>query len=441
MNAPTAIVVGAGAAGLSAAHRLSRCGHQVLVLESSDVVGGRCRTVERDGFRFDLGAGALPDTYDAVVRLAADLGMLEEFEPRGAVIGTLAGGAVHRIDRRRPWTFLQAEHLAWRDKTSLWKLGVDLARAYRSIDDGDLSSAAAFDVETVAEWVRRRRLPDGARDLFIFPLCRALFLVEPEQTSVVDLFGALKSLLVAGYLLTHPEGVGAVLERAAAGLDVRLGASVTSVRRTGGGVEVSWTDETGDNDRVVDGCVVAVPASVVPGIVRDLDPASRDYLSALDHSTSFVVHYAIERPDESASMVLIPRCVEPAVPVVAFGHNLGPTRAPDGYDVVTAFAMTEWSRRHWDDDDEIVADALAAKIDRIMPTLGVGGAELRRVTRWNPALVASRPGVYRDLVRTRLARQRGDRLQLAGDYFARSSVNAAVRAGELAVERLSCSGP
>ncbi len=49
------VVVGAGPAGLTAALRLRQAGRAATVLEASDSVGGISRTVERDGWRFDLG--------------------------------------------------------------------------------------------------------------------------------------------------------------------------------------------------------------------------------------------------------------------------------------------------------------------------------------------------------------------------------------------------
>ncbi|MCA1617662.1 MAG: FAD-dependent oxidoreductase, partial [Acidobacteria bacterium] len=49
------MVIGAGPAGLTAAYKLSQAGVHCTVLEADDVVGGISRTVERDGWRFDIG--------------------------------------------------------------------------------------------------------------------------------------------------------------------------------------------------------------------------------------------------------------------------------------------------------------------------------------------------------------------------------------------------
>ncbi|MFI1194509.1 NAD(P)/FAD-dependent oxidoreductase [Micromonospora sp. NPDC020750] len=52
---PGTVVIGAGPAGLTAAYELLRHGEPVRVYEADDVVGGISRTVERDGWRFDIG--------------------------------------------------------------------------------------------------------------------------------------------------------------------------------------------------------------------------------------------------------------------------------------------------------------------------------------------------------------------------------------------------
>jgi protoporphyrinogen oxidase len=55
-SSPRVVVIGAGPAGLTAAYKLTKADvTDVVVVEADDVVGGISRTVERDGWRFDIG--------------------------------------------------------------------------------------------------------------------------------------------------------------------------------------------------------------------------------------------------------------------------------------------------------------------------------------------------------------------------------------------------
>lgn len=433
-------VVGAGAAGVSAAFWLKRAGAEVTVFESGDRVGGRVRTVERDGFRFDTGAAVMPSTYVDVLRLVDALGIRDEIQLRGAVIGALRDGVVHRIDRRRPWTALSARNIPTRDKLSLWRLGLDIAKAWSSLSYRDLGTAARFDTETMHDYCTQH-YPESVRDNLLEPMTRALLLVEPEQTSVVDLFAACRSILVAGHTLTHPDGLGFFLQRAAEGLDVRLNTHADDLTDTGDGVELRVCDDEGTRRERFDAAVLALPADPALNAYPGFDPAQRKYLENLAYSTSVVVTLGVARapggatPDPS-SMVLIPRDIEPDLPVIGLGHNLAPGRAPDGAGVLNCFWMTDWSTAHFGDSDESVVAHTVATVNRLLP----GWAEDVRasvVTRWRHALVASEVGTYAGLVDFNDHTDTRARIALAGDYHAQCSVNASVAAGARAAEQLS----
>ena len=68
-----AVVVGAGFAGLTAARELTRQGHDVLVFEGRDRVGGRSFTGSVAGLPADMGGTFVGPTQDAVLALAAEL--------------------------------------------------------------------------------------------------------------------------------------------------------------------------------------------------------------------------------------------------------------------------------------------------------------------------------------------------------------------------------
>jgi protoporphyrinogen oxidase len=73
------VVIGAGPAGLTAAFEIVKRGGAVTVLEASDVVGGISQTVERDGWRFDIGGHRFFTKVDEVEALWHEILPDEDF--------------------------------------------------------------------------------------------------------------------------------------------------------------------------------------------------------------------------------------------------------------------------------------------------------------------------------------------------------------------------
>jgi protoporphyrinogen oxidase len=73
------VVIGAGPAGLTAAYALTKRGAPVTVLEADTVVGGISRTVERDGWRFDIGGHRFFTKVPVVEQLWHEILPDEEF--------------------------------------------------------------------------------------------------------------------------------------------------------------------------------------------------------------------------------------------------------------------------------------------------------------------------------------------------------------------------
>src|SRR6476620_8601141 len=71
------VVIGAGIAGLVAAHELKRQGHDVIVLEAQNRVGGRVMTC-RDfapGLYAEFGAMRIPRSHDLTLKYCAQFGL------------------------------------------------------------------------------------------------------------------------------------------------------------------------------------------------------------------------------------------------------------------------------------------------------------------------------------------------------------------------------
>lgn len=78
------IVIGGGMAGLAVSARLAKKGHKVKLFEASGKLGGKCQTLEIDGFSFDVGPSllTLPAVYrDLFIKTGKRLEHLLELKP------------------------------------------------------------------------------------------------------------------------------------------------------------------------------------------------------------------------------------------------------------------------------------------------------------------------------------------------------------------------
>ncbi len=71
---PDVVVIGAGLSGLTTAHRLTRAGAEVVVLEASDRVGGRVWTRQSGGRPWEAGGEAIDATNSSLRGLADEVG-------------------------------------------------------------------------------------------------------------------------------------------------------------------------------------------------------------------------------------------------------------------------------------------------------------------------------------------------------------------------------
>ena len=82
---PSSVVIGAGLAGLTAAHRLRQAGVDVTVLERSPRPGGRVQTERHGAYLVDTGPDALTASYARYLNLVRELGLGDRIvSPSGA---------------------------------------------------------------------------------------------------------------------------------------------------------------------------------------------------------------------------------------------------------------------------------------------------------------------------------------------------------------------
>ncbi|MEW1954483.1 NAD(P)/FAD-dependent oxidoreductase [Terrabacter sp. NPDC080008] len=228
------VVVGAGLAGLRCAARLTELGHEVVVLEEGDSVGGRVRTDVVDGFRCDRGFQVLGPAYPAVRRWV-DVAALD-LKPFGAgvLVRRPEGLRVVADPVREPALLgrtLRSGYLAPRELAALarWAARV-LVDPKGVMRQADSTLAESFDAAGVTGRLRREVLE---------PFLAGVLVDSHGRTSA-----NFTKLLVRMFALGRPAvpatGMQALPEQLAAPLGdrVRLGSRVEAVTPSPGGVDV-----------------------------------------------------------------------------------------------------------------------------------------------------------------------------------------------------------
>ncbi|WP_369195299.1 protoporphyrinogen oxidase [Streptomyces djakartensis] len=305
------VVVGAGIAGLAAAHRLLQRGARVTVLEASGRVGGKLLPGEVAGARVDLGAESMLARRPEAVELAREVGLTDHLQPPATATASLwTRGALRPMPKG---------HVMGVPGTAAALSGVlsdeGLARIAR---DAELPRTEVGEDVAVGEYVAAR-LGREVVDRLVEPLLGGVYAGDAYRISLRSAVPQLFQVARSHTSLT--EGVREIQQRAAAarqtgpvftGLRGGVGtlplAVAESVRARGGeiltGTPVTRLHRTPEGDWEVvsvertwraDAVIVAVPAPAAARLLREESPAAAAELDAVEYASMALVTLAYRR--------------------------------------------------------------------------------------------------------------------------------------------------
>ncbi|MEW2047013.1 NAD(P)/FAD-dependent oxidoreductase [Streptomyces sp. NPDC005476] len=353
------VVVGAGVAGLSAAHRLASAGVTTAVLEAAPWVGGRMSTEKVDGFRLDRIGQLLSTAYpeldrtpglDALVLRPFAPGVLLHSDGRHHRAGAQAGagsarGALHAVralaSAPRPGA-LPRPRAGGSPSTQVRTAAPPRSRAGAplgsAVDQARLGAALTRLAATPADRLMRRPelpaaqalaargLPARTIDGFLRPLLAAL-LCDPDLTTSSRCADLALRAFAAGRL-SLPEGGADVLPDLLARTlppgTVHTGVRVTSVSTT----SVTTAEHGEFRCRAV---LVATDArtaaQLLPGLrVPDFHPVT-------------VLHHTTDEPPATGASLLLDADRGGPVAHTAVVSRVDPSRAPGGRALISSTVL------------------------------------------------------------------------------------------------------
>jgi oxygen-dependent protoporphyrinogen oxidase len=430
-------VIGAGPAGLSAAHTLSRAGASTTVFEARAAVGGRTWTEEVEGFRVDAATQLFGSMYTHFFRL------LREAGGEGVAVGSpgrdalLRRGRVHEVVYGNVASMLSSGAVPLATKLRLGTTYLPfLTRHGHQLDLHALERAAeaGLDREPIAAWGRREMGEDFVEYL-AYPLLATGYGVTPEETGAAFYHMlAHHGTSVRVYALRG--GASAFCEFLAGRLredggEVRLSTPVERVEERGEGVDLSGTGWSEGFDAVV----VATPAPVARRLLSG--SSLTGWLEGVRMRPTLTLALLLDRPLGVRWFGLsFPRSEARTAAVVCAEENKGPGLVPPGKGLLVVFPSPAAGVELAEAEPRRVLETLLPDVARALP--GVDRRVTRaRTYRWPEGWTLFPPGHAAWLagLRRALSEDPG-RVALAGDYLHVPSVEGAVMSGVRAAERV-----
>ena len=408
------VIVGAGLSGLRCASLLSEGGHEVMVLEASDGIGGRARTDEVEGFRLDRGFQVLLTSYpEARDAFDYDRLGLGSFEP-GALIRNGEGFAPLTDPIRRPTAVLSAATspvATLLDKFRLARLRFDLAGK-------DPSRIAGEEQVPAGLYLERLGFSRNVVENFFRPFFGGV-LIDPDLKTTSALFQLYFGYFATGDAALPAGGMGALASQIAEGLPedaIRLGVEVARVEAGRVVLTDGATIEAG-------AIVVATDETTASALLGDDAPAEGPVTTCLYFDAP-----AGDIDDRMGRTLLLAGASGGPINEVAFPSSVADGYAPPGRTLISASAVGDDARR--DDLIEAATDQLAGwfgrstvegwrhiasyTVENALPEFPPG----RFAPESRPARIE--PGVFR-----------------CGDYMESPSIQGALLSGRRAAEAVA----
>ena len=318
------VVIGAGLSGLAAARQIQQSGLSVVVLESSDAVGGRVRTDNVDGFLLDRGFQVLLTAYpELATQVDMDALDLQAFDP-GALVwmqsknGGPGKGHVVSDPFRKPstlfaTTFAPIGSVIDKLRIVVLRLRVLRGAAPNLLRNNDMSTLDAL---------RSAGFSHRMIKTFFTPLFGGVQL-DPQLATSRRMFDIIFRSLSEGQSVLPARGMQALPEQLASHLahnTVRLNAPVASLDGT--------TVVLSTGERITSRAVVVATEGPTASKLLDLPP--------VQSRTAGCVYFSADSPPNDKKYVILDGSGKGPVLNVALISNIAPSYAPPGKHLIAA---------------------------------------------------------------------------------------------------------
>jgi oxygen-dependent protoporphyrinogen oxidase len=423
MTKAATIVIGAGIAGLTAAYQIKKAGHDVLVLDMNNYVGGRMANIEWEGFLVDIGAKFVTTADKSLLKMVDEVGLSDQMvkSDEGLTITIYRDGKLHSANFLSIPSYLGWSGVSLKARLAMFKLLPHFLRLGKMTSGYHLESASIPDVDETFEQFFKEHISEEMFEYWAIPMFETMCAYKGGDVSRKAFLAMMMSYLNADSI-TFQGGIGMLPKKLAEQVEVELTAQVKGIKlkSDGSGVDVRYSVDGQSKTVSADRVVVAVQGNHVLPLFDDPRPAWAAFFSKVAYSTG-AMHYHIAETDyrPPVKSTFVPRSNKQPINSIAFERHVDGRWLMLTDPSVYTFDMAQ-------DPDELAAQAQEV-MSTIFPALK-GTFRAHRIFKWRDKLPTFRPGYLDALARFWDDPQEGP-VYFCGDYFAGPSTGGALYTG------------
>jgi oxygen-dependent protoporphyrinogen oxidase len=418
------LVIGAGIAGLTAAYQLKKAGHDVLVLDQNNYVGGRMANVDWEGFQVDIGAKFVTTADKSLTGMVDEMGLTDKLvkSEEGLTITIYRDGKLHSANFLSIPSYFGWSGVSLKARLAMVKLAPYFLKAGKLENVYHLERAKGPDLDVTFEQFFKEKINEEMFEYWAVPMFETMCAYKGGDVSQ-KAFVALMSSYMNADSITLKEGIGVLPNALARHLNVELTARVSKVVMLpdGSGVKATYTSSGNTKTVDADRLVMAVPGNHVQPLLEDPRPAWLEFFPKVAYSTG-AMHYHIAETDYQPPVraTFVPRSTKMAINCITFD------KFKDGrWLMLTDPSVYTFDMRA--DAEELAAQAREVMATVFPPLKGTFRAQ--RIFKWQDKLPTFRPG-YLDAMKRFWEDPQEGPVFFCGDYFAGPSTGGALYTGQ-----------
>ena len=359
-------IIGAGAAGLTAAYELGKGNHDVTVYETSSFIGGQASTFQVGNTRIERGYHHLFTSDKDILKLIDEVALGHQMRWIKSTVGTLYDSKIY--DFVTPIDLLKFTPISLIDRIRLGLLALQLRR---------MKDWRPLEPFTASQWLRRKA-GKRAYEVFWEPMLRGKFGEDYfSEIGMAWVWGKMNTRFasrkgIGKEMLGYPIGsfkefFDRLGERAISqGTEIHLDTSISKIRTSHNKVQGMEVGEGSIFERF-DAVIASTPSNIFEKITEGLTGEYRAKLTSVDYMSAILLILVLDRPLSNIYWLNVADRSIPFVGVIEHTNLIGASHYNGNHIVYLSNYLTPDNEYYRMNSGELL-DAYLPHISKINPS-------------------------------------------------------------------------